>query len=117
MAHAIICLIVEGCISPSDLILENVTVSMTHARGVKGQHLVKGNHIEDRWCPYKDPILAPTPKGSKQCGFVDEVVYKAQQFGEGADFIVNADIYLHNGCAKIIGTQARLVDDDLESRK
>src|SRR5688572_12794460 len=87
-----------GCYQ-KHLVLQAEVVSMTQTNAGSTKNLKVGSEIEEKWCTGEE-LAQKQSEDDKLVGLADQVIYKAQDGGKKADFIVEARIYTDTkGCA------------------
>ncbi|MGE0171259.1 MAG: hypothetical protein AB7T49_00665 [Oligoflexales bacterium] len=86
------------------LLFQAESVSMTASDSGK-KKLVAGKEISEKWCVADKPVV---DSDQSPVGMVDQVIYKAQDGGKKADFIMGARIYVDSkNCAFVEGKLAK----------
>ena len=104
----------SGCYQKS-LMLQAEAVSMTESYVRDGKTLETGGTVNEKWCAGDEPAFQDG--ADKELGLADQVIYKAQQGGQRADFITEVTIHQDSsGCAFLSGRLAKIQPSSNHSR-
>jgi hypothetical protein len=89
-----------ACATPKTLVLSSPAVSMTNGYFEPGMKFAEAGPVNAQFCTGED---SQTSKGDLNVGFMDELIYRAQQ-SSGAKYIANAQFFAQGNCMLLEGT-------------
>jgi hypothetical protein len=89
-----------ACATPKTLVLSAPAVSMTNEGFDRNVKFISAGDVSSRFCTGDDPVSS---KGDLNVGFMDEVIYRAQQ-DSSARYIANAQFFVQGSCMLLEGT-------------